>query len=76
MGQFMGFSCSHSSTVAMVQNLHTGYISPQYHGDDKFETVFNEGKTPEEMDKLGETLFAGNRECYVEEEFDQDGVLV
>ena len=44
--------------------------------DDKFETVFNDGKTPEEMDRLGETLFAGNRECYVEEEFDQDGVLV
>ena len=63
MGQFMGFSRSHSSTVALVQNLHTGYISPQYHVvfDDKFKTVFNDGKTPEEMDKLGKTLFAGNR---------------
>ena len=78
MGQFMGFSRSHSSTVALVQSLHTGYLSPQYHVvfDDKFETVLNDGKTPEEMDRLGETLFAGNHECYVEEEFDQDGVLV
>ena len=44
--------------------------------DEKFETVFNNGKMAEEMDKLGETLFAGNRECYVEEEFNQEGVLV
>ena len=78
MGSFMGFSCSHSSTVALVQNLHTGYISPQYQVlfDDKFKTVFNDRKTPEEMDKLVETLFAENHECYVEEEFNQDGVLV
>ena len=42
MGQFLGFSKEHSSTVALVRNLHTGYVSPQYHMvfDDKFETVF------------------------------------
>ena len=45
MGQFLGFSKEHSSTVALVRNLHTGYVSPQYHVvfDDKFETVFNDG---------------------------------
>ena len=59
MGNFMDFSCSHSSTVALIQNLHTGYISPQYHVvfDGKFKTVFNDGKTPEEIDKLEETRF-------------------
>ena len=31
MGQFLGFSKEHSSTVALVRNLHTGYVSPQYH---------------------------------------------
>ena len=46
MGQFLGFSRVHSSTVALVRNLHTGHVSPQYHivVDDKFETVFNEGR--------------------------------
>ena len=78
MGQFLGFSRFHSSTVALVQNLHTGYVSPQYHVvfDNKFETVFNEGRSNEEVDKICDSLFDGNHECYVEEEYDQDGVLV
>ena len=78
MGQFLGFSRFHSSTVALVRNLHTGHVSPQYHVvfDDKFETVFNEGRSNEEVDKICDSLFDGNRECYVEEEYDQDGVLV
>jgi hypothetical protein len=29
MGQFRDFSTEHSSTVALVRNLHTGYVSPQ-----------------------------------------------
>ena len=28
MGQFLGFSREHSSLVAMVRNLHTGFVSP------------------------------------------------
>ena len=49
MGQFLGYSRVHSSTVALVRNLHTGFVSPQYHVvfDDKFETVFNDGRTNE-----------------------------
>ena len=41
MGQFLGFSDDHSSLVANVNNLITGYISPQFHlvFDDLFETV-------------------------------------
>ena len=78
MGQFLGYSRIHSSTVALVRNLHTGHVSPQYHVifDDKFETVFNDGKTKEELDRICEELFAGNKELYVEEEYDRNGVLV
>jgi hypothetical protein len=30
-GQFLGFSSEHSSTVALVRNLNTGSVTPQYH---------------------------------------------
>ena len=78
MSQFLGFSCFHPSTVSLVRNLHTDHVSPQYHVvfDDKFETVFNEGRSNEEIDQTCKTLFEGNCECYVDEEYDQEGVLV
>ena len=78
MGQFLGFSRQHSSTVALVHNLHTGYISPQYHVvfDDKFETVFHNGKSSEELDKICNQLFVESRDCYVEVEYDEDGLLI
>ena len=68
MGQFLGFSRSHSSTVALVRNIHTGHISHQYHVvfDDKFETIFNNGKIDEEIDKICDKLLARNKECYVD----------
>ena len=54
MGQFLGFSCEHSSTVALVCNLNTGHVSPQYHVvfDDNFETAFHDSKTSVELDKI------------------------
>ena len=78
MGQFLGFSRVHSSTVALVRNLHTGHVSPQYHVvfDDKFETVFNDGKSSEELDRICSELFIHSRECYAEEEYDEDGLLI
>jgi hypothetical protein len=78
MGQFLGFSRSHSSTVALVRNLHTGYVSPQYHVvfDDKFETVFSDGKSSEELDRICADLFVNSRELYVEDEYDEDGMLI
>lgn len=41
VGQYMGLSPLHASTVGVVRNLKTGRLSPQYHVvyDDKFETV-------------------------------------
>ena len=55
MGQCLGFSCFYSSTVVLVWNLHTGHVSPQYHVvfDDKFETVFNEGRTNKKTSSFG-----------------------
>jgi hypothetical protein len=40
-GQFLGFSPRHSSTIALIKNLRTETITPQYHVvvDEKFETV-------------------------------------
>ncbi|KAL7475562.1 hypothetical protein ACHAW6_001475 [Cyclotella cf. meneghiniana] len=78
MGQFLGFSCQHLSTVALVRNLHTGYISPHYHVvfDDKFKTIFHTGKSTEELDKICNELFVESQDHYVEEEYDKDGVLI
>ena len=40
-GQYLGWSPLHASNVALVRNLKTGYISPQFHliFDNWFETV-------------------------------------
>jgi hypothetical protein len=53
-------------------------VSPQYHivFDDKFETVFHDGKTLEELDKICAELFVNSREWFVEEEYEEDGLLI
>jgi hypothetical protein len=73
-----GFSREHSSTVALVRNLHTEHVSPQYHVvfDDKFETVYNDGKSSEEVDRICEELFVNSREHFVEDEYNEDGLLI
>ncbi|KAL7479907.1 hypothetical protein ACHAW6_005626 [Cyclotella cf. meneghiniana] len=78
MGQFLGYLRQYLSTVVLVQNLHTGYVSPQYHVviDNKFQPVFHDGKSTEELDNICDSLFADSCECYVEEEFDDDGMLI
>ena len=67
-----------SSTVALVCNLHTGYVSPQYHAvfDNKFGTVFNNGKSSAELEKICAELFVSSRECLVQDEYDEDGILI
>ena len=54
MGQFLGFLKEQSSSVALVRNLHTGYVSPQYHVmfDDKYETILNMGMSEEQFDTM------------------------
>ncbi|KAL7479157.1 hypothetical protein ACHAW6_004896 [Cyclotella cf. meneghiniana] len=78
MGQILGFSCEHLSTVALVCNLYTGHVSPQYHAvfDDKLKTVFHDGKMSAELDKIVAELFANNREHFVEDEYDDNGHLI
>ena len=58
--------------------MHTGYVSPQYHVvfDSKFETVFNNGKSSAELDKICAELFVSSRECFVEDEYDEDHPLM
>jgi hypothetical protein len=40
-GQFLGFSKDHSSSIGIIRNLRTGYVTPQYHVvyDETFSTV-------------------------------------
>jgi hypothetical protein len=44
--------------------------------DDRFETVFSDGKTSEELDKICKELFVNSRDCCAEEEYDEDGMLI
>jgi hypothetical protein len=45
LGMYLGNSPVHSSTIARVLNLRTGYITAQYHAvhDDLFSTVHDDG---------------------------------
>ena len=42
-GQYVGVSPVHAENIAVVRNMKTGYLSPQYHivFDDWFETVYS-----------------------------------
>ncbi len=77
-GQFLGFSCEHLSTVALVCNLHTGHVSLQYHVvfDDKFESVFHDGKMSVELDKICAELFVTSRVHFVEDKYDGNKLLI
>jgi hypothetical protein len=41
LGVYLGYSPEHASSVALVLNLQTGHVSPQFHVvfDDRFDTV-------------------------------------
>jgi hypothetical protein len=77
MGQFLGFSESHSSQVALVRHLITGHVSPQYHVvfDDLFQTVFASHREVSAFNQICDELFDDCREVYAEEEY-EDGELV
>ena len=46
MGQFLRFSDQHNSLVAMVRNLGTNYVSPQFHVvvNKKFTIIQNDNR--------------------------------
>ncbi len=83
-GLFLGRSSKHSSTIGLILNLRTGYITPQYHVvyDNLFETVPNvrhadvvpdqERFDPTHWNKLIET---GYEQTWVPE-YDQNGRLI
>jgi hypothetical protein len=78
IAQFVGFTEEHSSLVANVRNLRTGYISPQFHCifDDLFHTVFSDGENKAVTDAITESLWDNSREYFGEDEFDEDWILV
>ena len=78
IGQFLGYSDEHSSLVANVRHLKTGFVSPQYHCvfDDLFQTVFSTGENDVVTDAICDQLWSQERECYVDEEVDENGNLI
>ena len=78
LGQFLGYSDEHSSLVANIRHLKTGYVSPQYHVvfDDLFQTVFSAGPNNELIDAMCEELFNTSSEVYATDEYDAADNLV
>jgi hypothetical protein len=72
-GIFLGFSEQHHSTVALVLNPETGYISPQYHVvfDERFSTVLSNSDEEFGYDEWAR-LFDIGYERYLEEEIVED----
>ncbi len=74
----LGYSDEHLSLVANVHHLSTGYVSPRFHVvfDDLFETVVCNGDNDAIIISICNGLFERNRELYVKDEFNADGMLV
>lgn len=65
-GIFLGYSKEHDSNVALVINLETGKISPQYHlvFDNTFSTIFSDGQfTQDVWDSLVHSILEGHIDC-------------
>ncbi len=67
----MGYSDEHSSLVANIRHLKTGFVSPQYHVvfDDLFETVFCSGADNALVDSICENLYGTSCEIYATDEY-------
>jgi hypothetical protein len=78
LGQFLGFLDEHSSLVANVRHLGTGYVSPQYHVvfDDLFETMFSSGADDALVDFICENIHGTSCEVYATDEYDANNNLV
>ena len=59
LGQFLGFSEEHSTLVAIVRQLQTGYILPQYHliFDDSFKKPVFLGDNDPVIDNIFYKIF-------------------
>jgi hypothetical protein len=75
----LGYSDEHSSFVANIRHLKTGFVSPQYHVvfDDLFETVFSSGADDAlGVDSICENLYGTSCEIYATDEYDAHDNLV
>lgn len=65
-GQFLGFSKEHASTIGLIRNIRTGYISPQFHVvyDELFTTVASDHSL--DLDEHWIELFLNSREAYLD----------
>ena len=77
-GQFLVFSDEHSSLVANVRHLTSGYVSPQFHVvfDDCFHTVDGDDKVDTITDTICDLLWENDRELYAEDERGPNGTLI
>jgi hypothetical protein len=78
LGQFLGYLDEHSSLVANIRHLKTGFVSPQYHVvfDDCLETVFSSGADDVLVDSICENLYGTSCEIYATDEYDANDNLV
>ena len=78
LGQFLGYSDKHSSLVALVCHLGTGYVSPQYHVvfNDLFETVFSSGANNALVDSICENLYGTSCGIYATDTYNANDNLV
>ena len=65
-GKFLGFSKSHSSTIGLLRNLQTGYVTPQFHV--VFDELFTTVHSSDEDDTTWVDLFTTNRDYYGQDE--------
>jgi hypothetical protein len=74
LGLFLGFSNLHSSQVALVLNVETKKITPQYHVifDDMFQTVHSLPPDKSIQDQWRQILRL-ERECFEDTDFDEKG---
>jgi hypothetical protein len=78
-GQYLGISLDHSTTVARILNMRTGYVSPQYHvlHDDSFTTVVLTGVSwIHFMSLQWNTPLQSGYERYLDQDYDRSGHLV
>ena len=77
-GGFLGFLYEHSTIVATVQNLKTGYISSQYHVvfDYLFDTTVFRGNNNPVIALICNDIFDSSWDWYAEEEYDLKGQLI
>eukprot|EP00977_Amphora_coffeiformis_P012588 scaffold3140_cov87-Amphora_coffeaeformis.AAC.1 len=65
-GQFLGFSKEHATTIGLIRNTRTGYISPQFHVvyDEQFTIVTSDSSI--DLQEHWIDLFLNSRESYLD----------